>query len=480
MQNPTSGGLAAHRTHTVVAGDSLASIAYAEYGDARPCGGPWPRPTASTTPAPAQPAPACSSRPPEAAAAPGLIDPPCPRQQHTSKFEVQVDGTPAARRPGRRRWCRPIVDDSLNLPDLFQLTFRDPDAPRSPTASSRSARRSSVQVFSDAAPGGRAADHGRGHRARGRVRPERHDDRRPGLRPVPPAVPGPAHRDLHRRDLLRRRPQGRRAGRPEGRARSTPPRPSTTTSSQGNVTDWEFLTGLAPEIGFEVGLLRRQVRVPQARPIRPAAPASGIAHDATTRCSSCWARTCCASAPPSPSSEQVKEVQVRGWDMRQKKALVGTAAGRDAVGARSASRPPSWPRTFGSPAYVGVRTPVRHPGRGRRRRQGPGRADRRRLRRVRGRGPGQPQAAGRHGGQPRRWWASRSTASTPSPRTRHVYDPKDGLHGAGSRSAAARSGRCSGLTSGRVGQRLGHGRADRRAWRPPWSPTSTTPTTSAG
>jgi nucleoid-associated protein YgaU len=31
-QNPTSGGLAALRSHTVVAGDSLASIAYREYG----------------------------------------------------------------------------------------------------------------------------------------------------------------------------------------------------------------------------------------------------------------------------------------------------------------------------------------------------------------------------------------------------------------------------------------------------------------
>lgn len=34
-QNPTSGGLTPLRSHTVVAGDSLASIAYAEYGDAR-------------------------------------------------------------------------------------------------------------------------------------------------------------------------------------------------------------------------------------------------------------------------------------------------------------------------------------------------------------------------------------------------------------------------------------------------------------
>ena len=34
-QNPTSGGVGAHATHTVVAGDTLASIAYTEYGDAR-------------------------------------------------------------------------------------------------------------------------------------------------------------------------------------------------------------------------------------------------------------------------------------------------------------------------------------------------------------------------------------------------------------------------------------------------------------
>lgn len=32
-QNPTSGGVPGHRTHRVVAGDSLASVAYREYGD---------------------------------------------------------------------------------------------------------------------------------------------------------------------------------------------------------------------------------------------------------------------------------------------------------------------------------------------------------------------------------------------------------------------------------------------------------------
>lgn len=32
-QNPTSGGLTARRAHHMIDGDSLASVAYAEYGD---------------------------------------------------------------------------------------------------------------------------------------------------------------------------------------------------------------------------------------------------------------------------------------------------------------------------------------------------------------------------------------------------------------------------------------------------------------
>ena len=32
-QNPTSGGLAVRRAHQLVDGDTLASVAYAEYGD---------------------------------------------------------------------------------------------------------------------------------------------------------------------------------------------------------------------------------------------------------------------------------------------------------------------------------------------------------------------------------------------------------------------------------------------------------------
>jgi len=56
------------------------------------------------------------------------------------------------------------------------------------------------------------------------------------------------------------------------------------------------------------------------------------------------------------SSEQVKEVRVRGWDMRQKKALVGTAPAET----RSAAvgvKPTELAAKFGSPTYVGVSTP---------------------------------------------------------------------------------------------------------------------------
>ncbi len=47
-QNPTSGALTARRVHRVVAGDTLQSLAWREYGRPRP-GGRSPRPTTSTT-----------------------------------------------------------------------------------------------------------------------------------------------------------------------------------------------------------------------------------------------------------------------------------------------------------------------------------------------------------------------------------------------------------------------------------------------
>ena len=48
-QNPTSGSDTIRRVHRTIIGDSLASIAYDEYGTRR-TGGRWPRTTGSTTP----------------------------------------------------------------------------------------------------------------------------------------------------------------------------------------------------------------------------------------------------------------------------------------------------------------------------------------------------------------------------------------------------------------------------------------------
>ena len=66
------------------------------------------------------------------------------------------------------------------------------------------------------------------------------------------------------------------------------------------------------------------------------------------------------------SAEQVKEVEVRGWDIATKKALTATAP---AATTRSSCRhvtPPELAKTFGDPTLRGHRRPLPHPGRGRR------------------------------------------------------------------------------------------------------------------
>ena len=115
------------------------------------------------------------------------------------------------------------------------------------------------------------------------------------------------------------------------------------------------------------------------------------------------------------SAEQVKEVQVRGWDVAQKKALVATAPAKTTSAELPTITPADIAKTFGDPVYVATDVPYRTQaevdGRGGRDR----RADRRRVRRVRGRRPGQPETAGRTPRSRSTTSARRSTASTRSP-----------------------------------------------------------------
>jgi len=128
--------------------------------------------------------------------------------------------------------------------------------------------------------------------------------------------------------------------------------------TQGGISDWDFLNGLAREIGHEVAVKdgKFEFRAPKPAADAPATGSSG-SEPLMLRQGSDLLRFRALVT----SSEQVKEVQVRGWDIAEKKALVGTAPAktRSAVLNASGVTPADLAKTFGDPVYVGTDVPYR-------------------------------------------------------------------------------------------------------------------------
>ena len=208
-------------------------------------------------------------------------------------------------------------------------------------------------------------------------------------------------------------------GRPAGRAARSATVESTTHRlrppvARAGVTDWEFLDGLAREIGYEVAVQDGKFDFRAPEPADGRARADGPTQTEPAGAAS-WAPTCCGSGR-GHLGRAGQGGEVRGWDVAQKKALVATAPADDQTAAAAGhDSPADLAKTFGDPVYVATDVAVPHPGRGRRRGEGAGRADRRRVRRVRGRRPRQPEAARRTRRSRSTTSARRSTASTRSP-----------------------------------------------------------------
>src|SRR5206468_10026552 len=92
--------------------------------------------------------------------------------------------------------------------------------------------------------------------------------------------------------------------------------------SQAGVSDWEFLDGLAREIGHEVAVKDGKFEFRGPRPAQDA-PATQSAQTEPLLLRQGTDRVRVRAVVT--SAEEVKEVQVRGWDVAAKKALVGTA-----------------------------------------------------------------------------------------------------------------------------------------------------------
>ena len=126
--------------------------------------------------------------------------------------------------------------------------------------------------------------------------------------------------------------------------------------SQGGVSDWHFLSGLAREIGYEVAVRddKFEFRPPSSAADAPAAGGTA-GHPLVLELGTDLLRVRSSVT----SAEQVKETQVRGWDTAQKKAIIGTAPAHTTSAELPGTSPADLAHVFGDPTYVASDVPYR-------------------------------------------------------------------------------------------------------------------------
>ena len=276
------------------------------------------------------------------------------QQLHVNQLRVEVDGSPLADDVAQQLVAG-VVDDDLNLPDLFSLSFRD--AAREVIQEGRFKIGSKVKlsVVSDDAPGGQPLLSGEvtalemEHDAAGTLTIVRGYDQSHRLfrGQRSESYAGVTYADVATQ-------VARRAGLEPGRIDATTPVHQHV--SQGNQTDWQFLRGLAAEVGYEVAVVEGKLDF--RRPARSTdAPNSGDLASENPLQLSLGSNLLRLRAVVT-AAEQVREVEVRGWDVAQKRALVGSAPAATSSASLKVE-PAKLASTFNGDRHVGVDVPYR-------------------------------------------------------------------------------------------------------------------------
>ena len=124
--------------------------------------------------------------------------------------------------------------------------------------------------------------------------------------------------------------------------------------SQVNLSDWDFLGARATEIGFEVAVSEGKLHFRKPNPSSEA-PAEGDLQSSTPL-QLVFGSDLLEFRPRISSAEQVKQVDVRGWDPQRKQAVVGSAAAATTSAVVPAT-PSKMAHAFGDPTYTSVDRP---------------------------------------------------------------------------------------------------------------------------
>jgi len=273
-------------------------------------------------------------------------------QHHTAKLKIEVDGT-ALTATLDQAVVSAFVDNCASAPDMFQITFRDPRRTLLAEAKIKIGSKMKIRVITDSEPGGQVLVVGEvtaleaEHDADGTMSVVRGFDYAHRL--FRGRVTD-TYKDVKYSDIARKV-----AGRAELEIGTIEESPTIHPYvAQANVSDWQFLRGLADEIGFEVGCFdgKFDFRTPTKA---SGAAASGDLHsDDPTQLQ--LGKRLLRFRSIVTAAEQVKQVQVRGWDAAQKQALVGVAPATT-KSSEIGVAPADLAATFNSPDFVGVHTP---------------------------------------------------------------------------------------------------------------------------
>ena len=275
-------------------------------------------------------------------------------QQVSSGFVITADGSPLAA-DIEQLLVEAYVDDNRNLPDMFVLRFRDANRLVLSKAGVKIGSRIKIAVTSTDTQRPEPLISGevtaleadfdatgtytliRGYDLSHRLFRGRHAE---------------TYTQVTASDVATK--VARRAGLSIGTVEPT----STVfdTVSQGGVSDWHFLSGLAREIGYEVAVRDDEFEFCPPRSAAGAPAAGGAAGNPMVLELGTDLLRVRSSVT---SAEQVKETQVRGWDTVQKKAIIGTAPARTTSAELPGANPADLAHVFGDPTYVGTDVPYR-------------------------------------------------------------------------------------------------------------------------
>ncbi len=273
-------------------------------------------------------------------------------QQHANNFQVSVAGTKLSDQL-EAELISVFVDDSLHVPDMFQLTFRDQRRAIVADAGLLIGAKVAIKVFNNEFTAGVKLIEGEITSLEAEYDPQGSFVTVRGLDMSHRLFRGrrtKAFKNASYSDVVRKVLGD--AGVPVGKIDSSSP--VFPLVSQTAANDWQFLQGLARELGFQIGCVDGKFNFTKA----PAAstgpkPGSSSSDDPLQLV---MGQNLLRVRTSVSAAEQVTEVQVRGWDSKNKQAVVGVAPAKTGSAAIGVT-PAQLAGFFGSPKFAFTNAP---------------------------------------------------------------------------------------------------------------------------